>query len=453
VVATEAAYRPFEFKDEAGTIVGFDVDLMRAVAREAGLEAAFVDQAFDGLIPGLNQGKFDAAISCMTITEERARVVDFSDPYYDAGQVIAVRAADASVRDLADLEGRTIAVQRSTTGHALAEKVKGATVKAFDAVDPAFLEVLAGRADAVINDEPTTLTYLAGNPGLRVASRPLTEERYGIAVKKGNADLLRKINDGLARVRASGEYDRIKAEWIGGAGPDPLAVDRERQALTGRDFLSLLGGLGVSLLLGVCALLVSLVAGLAVALARLSRRPWLRLPATLWVEVIRGIPLLVLLLWIYFGILSDVLGAIGIPLQGFPAAVLAFGICYSAFVGETYRAGIQSVDPGQTEAARALGLSRPRAMRWVVLPQAIRNILPALGNEAIALVKDTSLASVIALPELMQIGKNVAGRTYRSMETYTVVAFLYLGTTLLLTLAQRRLERRFGAAHLDPARH
>lgn len=218
-------------------------------------------------------------------------------------------------------------------------------------------------------------------------------------------------------------------------------------------FLDLLRGLGLSLLLWACSLVVAAVAGLAVALARLSPRPWLRWPATAFVEGIRGIPLLVLVLWIYYGILSDVLGSIGLPLHWFPASVLAFGVCYAAFVGETYRAGIQSVDVGQTEAARALGLTGPQALRHVVVPQAVRNILPALGNEAISLFKDTSLASVIAVQELMHRGKGIASGNFRTMETFTVVAALYLAVTLLFSLGQRFLERRLGAPHRDPGHH
>jgi polar amino acid transport system permease protein len=225
--------------------------------------------------------------------------------------------------------------------------------------------------------------------------------------------------------------------------------------LSGETFLYLLQGLGLSLLLGACSLAVALVGGLGVALSRRSPRPWLRGPAIAFVEVIRGVPLLVLILWIYFGVVSDVLGRLGMPLHWFPASILAFGACYSAFIGETYRAGIESVDPGQEEAARALGLTHRQAMRRVVLPQAIRNILPALGNEAIALFKDTSLATVIAVNELMNRGKQVAGRDFRTMETYTVVALLYLATTLVLSLLQRRLERRLraGTPGLDPIRH
>jgi His/Glu/Gln/Arg/opine family amino acid ABC transporter permease subunit len=221
--------------------------------------------------------------------------------------------------------------------------------------------------------------------------------------------------------------------------------------LDGETFLRLLGGLGLSLLLALCSLVLALAGGLGVALCRLSPRSWLRLPATAYVEVVRGIPLLVLIVWIYFGVFSDLLSGLGIPLHGFPAAVLAFGICYSAFLGETYRAGIESVDPGQMEAARALGLPRRRAMRLVVLPQALRNVLPALGNESISLVKDTSLASVIAIPELMLRGLQVQGRTFRTMEVFTTVALLYLATTFLLTRLQGLLERRLGAGAAHPA--
>jgi polar amino acid transport system permease protein len=204
-------------------------------------------------------------------------------------------------------------------------------------------------------------------------------------------------------------------------------------------------GLALSVFLAVTSLALALVVGLFVALGRMSRPCVVRWPCTIYVECIRGVPLLVLIMWIYFGISGNLVTAI-------PAAIIAFGICYGAFIGETYRAGIQSVDPGQSEAARALGLSRAQTLRHVVLPQAVRNILPALGNDGIALLKDTSLASVIAIPELMLRGREIASREFNFMKIFTVVALLYLTTTFFLTRVQRLLERRFGgdAHHLRP---
>ncbi len=201
-------------------------------------------------------------------------------------------------------------------------------------------------------------------------------------------------------------------------------------------FLSLLEGFGYAVLLLVCALAVSLVGGLVVALCSLSLRRWIRWPATLYVELIRGLPVLLLVMWLYFGIAEF------LPLHPVAAAVLAFGICYSAFIGEVYRAGIQAVDPGQAEAARALGLSGAKTMRYVVLPQAVRNILPALGNESIALWKDTALASAIAYEEMIYRVDTIGGSGFIFMRMLTVAGVLYLVFTFLLTRVQRWLERR-----------
>ncbi|MHC4778045.1 MAG: amino acid ABC transporter permease [Planctomycetota bacterium] len=208
-------------------------------------------------------------------------------------------------------------------------------------------------------------------------------------------------------------------------------------------------GLVNTLLLAACSLGVALIWGLIIALGRLSSRAIIRWPSTLYVEFIRGVPLLVLIVWIYFGFSGKLFS-----LTDFPAAVLAFGICYGAFIGETYRAGIESVDKGQTEAARALGMSKVQTLRHVVLPQALRNILPALGNESIALLKDTSLAMVIGFSELMMRAHTTASREFNFMEVYTAVALVYLATTVGLTRIQRLLERRFGGGtgHLRPAR-
>jgi len=218
VIATDATYPPMESIAADGTIVGFDVDLMRAVCREEGLEAEFINQGFDGILPGLSQGRYNAVASSLSITEDRARAVDFTDPYYSAGQVVGVLAKETGIRGLEDLGGKTIAVQRSTTGHRAAQKVPGAVVKDFETVNEAYMEVQAGRADAVINDYPPTFLYVKEHPEVRIVGRTFTEENYGFAVRKGNAALLGKLNDGLRKVKASGEYERLKAKWLGETG-------------------------------------------------------------------------------------------------------------------------------------------------------------------------------------------------------------------------------------------
>ncbi len=198
------------------------------------------------------------------------------------------------------------------------------------------------------------------------------------------------------------------------------------------------------------SLALGLVFGLLIALLRVG--PWKpgRVLSALYVEVVRGIPLFVQILYIYYGV-GYLIRQWHVP-SPFLSATVAFGVCYAAYIAEIFRAGVQSVDRGQSEAARALGLTRRQTMRLVVLPQAIRNVLPALGNEGVAMLKDTSLASVVTINELTMMGRTITSLTYEPFLVWTVVAGCYLALTLPLSWAVRRLERRLrvrAAAHHD----
>lgn len=201
-------------------------------------------------------------------------------------------------------------------------------------------------------------------------------------------------------------------------------------------------------LLTVSALAVGVLLGLLVGLARIGPVGWLRAGAAAYVEVIRAVPLFVQILYLYYGV-GYLIRKVYVP-SPFVSATVAFGICYAAYIAEIFRAGFQSLDRGQAEAARALGMTRRQAMRHVLLPQAFRNILPALGNEGVALLKDTSLASVVAISELTQVGGALTNKLYKPFEVWTVIALCYLALTLPLSWAVRKLEARLrvrGAAH------
>ncbi|MBM3214792.1 basic amino acid ABC transporter substrate-binding protein [Candidatus Poribacteria bacterium] len=215
-VATDASYRPFEYYDESRELVGFDIDLMRALAERASLSVEFINQPFDGIIAGLESGKYDAAISAMTITPERAERVLFSDPYYDAGQVVAVRSEDMSIHGFADLTGRRIGVQRGTTGALKARDVAGATLSEYDTIDLAFLALENGTVDAVINDELTSRAIAAARGSVKLVGAPLTEERYGIALRKDREELAARLNAALATARADGTLAALDRKWIQG---------------------------------------------------------------------------------------------------------------------------------------------------------------------------------------------------------------------------------------------
>lgn len=215
-VATEPAFPPFEFQAEDGELQGFDIDLMNAIGAEAGVEIQFESLPFDGIIPALQSGTVDAAISGMTITEERLETVDFSRPYIKAGLAIAVQEEDTEIASLEDLAGKKIAVQIGTTGADQAAEIEGAEISTFDSAPLALQELSNGNVDAVINDAPVTLDAIAsGNiSGVKVVGELVTEEFYGIALPKDSENLA-LINDALMAMMEDGTYAEIYQKWFG----------------------------------------------------------------------------------------------------------------------------------------------------------------------------------------------------------------------------------------------
>ncbi|NPV88486.1 basic amino acid ABC transporter substrate-binding protein [Coprothermobacteraceae bacterium] len=216
-VGTSADFPPFEFVDEQGKITGFDVELMNAVAEKMGYEVKWENADFAGLIASLQTGKYDAVISGMTITDERKKEVDFSDPYFRSDQSVAVQAGNTSITKQEDLVDKQVGVQLGTTGELLAREIvtKG-KVYTYDNPDQAFLDLNTGRIDAVINDLPVTGYFLVQNPdlALKIAFVINTDEYYGIAVQKGNTELLNKINKAIKELRDEGKYAEIYKKWF-----------------------------------------------------------------------------------------------------------------------------------------------------------------------------------------------------------------------------------------------
>jgi len=220
VVATDATWPPMEYVDEkTKEIVGFDVDLMKAIADAAGFEVEFKNTAWDGIFAGLAAGKYDAVMSSVTITEERKKEMDFSKPYINAGQVLIVRKEVTGVTTLEDLKGKTVGAQIGTTGSFEVEKVKGVTLKTYDEIGLAFEDLVNGRIEGVVADTPVAADFALQNPEykgkLKIVGEPFTEEYYGIAVQKGNKEVLDLINRGLDKVLDTQLYKDIKKKWLG----------------------------------------------------------------------------------------------------------------------------------------------------------------------------------------------------------------------------------------------
>ncbi|MDQ8186484.1 basic amino acid ABC transporter substrate-binding protein [Pelagicoccus sp. SDUM812002] len=222
LVGTEATYPPFEMTNDAGEIVGFDIDLIKAIAADQGLILEFRDMDFDSLVPAVQGGNIDIAVSGMSITPLRQKQVAFTDPYIEAGLVVAVGPNAMNVGGVDDLKGLRIAVQQGTTGAAKTEELLAAkaigSVKYFPNVSVAMMELLNGGVDAVINDKPVTEAFVAKHPDkIKIVGETLASDEYGFALAKGREELLAKLNAGLANVKADGTWDQLATQYFGDA--------------------------------------------------------------------------------------------------------------------------------------------------------------------------------------------------------------------------------------------
>ena len=221
-VGTDAAYAPFESQNEKGEIVGLTVDVVTAVAKKAGIEVKFVNTPWEGIFNSLAQGDRDMLASSITITDERKQTMDFTNPYFDAYQLIAVKAT-SKVSKFDDLKKLKVGVQTGTTGDEVVTKQQGknsTNIKRFESTPLALKELEAGGVDAVVADNGVVINYVTNNPGAKfktVSDKAFAPEQYGFAVKKGNAELLEKLNKGLADIKADGSYEQIYAKYFGAA--------------------------------------------------------------------------------------------------------------------------------------------------------------------------------------------------------------------------------------------
>jgi His/Glu/Gln/Arg/opine family amino acid ABC transporter permease subunit len=439
-VGIDATYPPFGIA-EGGEFSGFDVDIARAIARELGVEAELVNASFDGVFPALQNGSFDVVISAVTITPERSATMLFSDPYIAAGQQIVVRG-DSGITGPEDLAGRSVGVQINTTAQFSMEKRAGVTIAKYNTIDLALLDLQNGRIDAVASDGPV-LRYMVrmSFPGLKAVGAEYTDEQFGVVLARRSDDLRRAVNAALWRLQDSGESAKIHNKWFGESNAPGTTAAAPRAfdpGIVARTWSFFVRGAWLTAVIAASSLALGLPFGLCLALARVQSSRLVSTPAAVYVEVMRGTPLLVQILFVYF-----VLPSVGVNLPAYASGVLALTLNAAAYISEVIRAGILSIDAGQMEAARSLGMSYWQSMRRIILPQTFRCVVPPLTNEGIALLKDSSLVSVIGLSELARTGQELASRYAAPLTIWPLVALLYLALTFPLTRVAEYLERKW----------
>ncbi|WRH87570.1 glutamine ABC transporter permease GlnP [Nguyenibacter sp. L1] len=453
IVATDTSFEPFEFK-QGNAYVGFDIDLWDAIARDIGVTYRIQPMDFNGIIPALQTGQVDVGLSGMTIKEVRRRVIDFSDGYYDSGFQLMVPIG-STITGPYDLAGKIIAIKSGTSAADYAKAhFKGATLRAFPNIDNAFLAVATGNADAAMHDTPNILYYLRTNGAgrMKVVGRPMMAQQYGFAFPKGSS-LTKRVNASLARLRARGDYDRIYLKWFGTLPPkaDPAArghvtaaavattgVPRFDWSVIGAAMPELLRGARLTVFIALAGLAGGLVIGLVAGLMRAYGSKFVNAVAMVYVELIRGTPIIVQVMFIYFALPL----MLKVRIDPLAAAVAAIVINAGAYIAEIVRGAFLSVQKGLREAGLALGLPFWKVLLHVVGPLALRRMIPGLGNQFIVSLKDTSLFIVIGVGELTRQGQEIMAANFRAVEIWTAVAFLYLVMTGVLTLCLRLVEKR-----------
>jgi polar amino acid transport system substrate-binding protein len=442
---------PLAFPDPADPdkLIGFEADIADAIAGELGVHARVVQTDWDSLVPALERGNYDMAMNGLEIIPEREKRVLMSRPYYVYTLQLVVRKDETRIRSIADLKGMTVGTLAGASADTMLRNIGGVTLKSYSAVWP-YEDVALGRIDAAFLDTPINAYYAKPDPRLKYAGPLEGEGFYGIAFRKEDLGLKQAVDAVIVKLLQSGELERIYRKWglwdkaqsklfSYGAVDDPAS--RLRTASEDAPLLSfmplLLRGAGITILLSLASMAVAITLGLGLALVRSYGPPVLAGAASAYVELYRGTPLLIQLFIIYYGLPN-----IGITLSPVAAAIIGLGMNYAAYEAEVYRAGLEAVPGGQMEAALSLGMTRGLALRRVVFPQAFRISLPAVTNDFIALFKDSSIVSVIAMVELTKTYGILAATTLRYFELGIVVAILYFGMSYPLSLLSRRLEKK-----------
>lgn len=451
-VGSEGTYPPFTYRDpDTGELTGFDIDVVKAIGEEAGWDLRFVEAPFDALFPALDSQRIDLIANQITINPEREARYLFSTPYTYSKGVIVTAADTDDITTLEDLEGRRTA-QTSSSNWAQVARDAGADVQYVQDFGPGVELLIQGRVDAIVNDNIAVLDYIAtsGTDEIRIAGDAGDETlEQALIFRRSDPDLQEEADRAIAALTEDGTLAEISEEYF---GADVTTAERsgevDVEASDSRTTWEVVQDASWSMLVGlvkgtvpltIISFTVGLALAVAAALARLSSIRVLDWIARVYISVVRGTPLLVQLFIVFFG-----LGQIGIKLDSYVAACLALSLNVGGYAAEIVRASILSVPRGQFEAATVIGMDYWQSMRRIVFPQAARIAVPPLSNTLLSLIKDTSLASLVLVPELFRAAQLEANLSTDYLPIFCLAALYYWVVCYLVTLAQGPLERRLG---------
>ena len=458
IVGANIGNVPWEFQDTAGELIGFEIDLVNEVAKRLDRAIEVINIPFNGLFSAVQSSRIDIAISSITITEQRLASVSFAQPYYDSDQSLTIRS-DSSIQSINDLQDEVVAVDTGSTGDIWASENQQQygfkEIRRYEGLAPAALDLQIGRVAGYISDIPAMQYYTKDKPELKVVERIDTGGSYSMMFRKDD-ELALSVNEIITNLKQEGFVNELHNKWFGVLAEETTSTAKVaampgvkaglllnfmdtflNKAVFVETLPMLLLGLTTTLKLGLVSIVLGLFFGLLLALTRLYAPAIARVIAKIYINVFRSIPLLVLLIVIFYA-----LPFVGISLSPFTAAATALIIVSSAYTAEIFRSGIEAIPKGQFEASQALGLSFVHMMKDVILPQATRIVIPSLTNNSINVIKDTALASVVAMPDLLKQATQ-AQAIAANPTPLIAAAGIYLLVLLPMVLAVSHLETKY----------
>ncbi|CAC8398889.1 extracellular glutamine-binding protein [Staphylococcus aureus] len=440
-VGLSADYAPMEFEHTVNgktEYAGVDIDLAKKIAKDNNLKLKIVNMSFDSLLGALKTGKIDIIISGMTSTPERKKQVDFSDSYMMTKNIMLVKKDKVNdYKDIKDFNNKKVGAQKGTEQEKIAQtEIENASITSLSRLPDVILALKSGKVEGVVVEKPVAEAYLKQNPKLGISNVKFNEEEKDtvIAVPKDSPKLLSQINKTIKEVKDKGLIDKYMTNAENAMNDDSGFISKY-----GSFFLK---GIKITILISLIGVALGSILGAFVALMKLSKIKIISWIASIYIEILRGTPMLVQVFIVFFGITA----ALGLDISALVCGTIALVINSSAYIAEIIRAGINAVDKGQMEAARSLGLNYRQTMKSVIMPQAIKNILPALGNEFVTLIKESSIVSTIGVGEIMFNAQVVQGISFDPFTPLLVAAALYFVLTFVLTRIMNMIEGRLNAS-------
>ncbi|MBD1491958.1 ABC transporter substrate-binding protein/permease [Weissella confusa] len=447
-ITTDTTFPPFEFQTQGGDYRGIDMDMLKEIAKREDFTYTLKPMSFNAGVQAVQAGQVDGILAGMSITDERKQTFDFGTPYYKSGIVMAV-ANKSKVDSLDDLKGKTVAAKTGSSGAMYAQRMAKKydfKITYFNDSNTMYNDVIIGNTVAAFEDQPVMAYAIQQGTKMKIVTDPADGNWYGFGVKKGdNAELLKKFNEGYAKIVKDGTYDRIVNRYLGEGGYNykenaaaKSAADQSIWSLIQENKAALLDGLIKTLQLTVVGIVLAAIWGVLLGVMGVAPSKLVRGISSTIIYIFRGLPMLVLAFFIYIGIPN----LTGQKIPAFTAGVITLILNEGAYIGAFVRGGFKSVDPGQLEAARSLGMPYGKAMRKVVMPQGIRLTIPSFINQFIITLKDTSILSAIGIIELTQTGTLIIARNLQGFKVWLMIAVLYLIVITLLTWLSNWVEKR-----------